>query len=528
MTLAQRRAIGRWLPIALVVLATGALYSWNLSSAPVYLGGDEARFGSQAHAIASSGRDLSGRFMPLLIRIEDLVWWYQPTLFYLIAITLKFLPLAEGTIRIPTVLIAILDVWLLAAVIRKLLPDRGLPVIGAAMLAMTPAHFIFARQARDFICVLPFVLGWLWCLLTFLATNRAAIAVLAGAILGVGVYTHIAAWLFMPLYALLTVVVLAFERKKLAAVIGFGLGILVPLLPLLIWVQSHPGVIRTILTGYRVYDARQESTVGSVKALLAYDSVQERVSVYWDSFNPAYLFFSGGSNLTTATRQAGVFPVAFAVLLIVGVYELWRRRRSPGALLLLVGLATAPLGLVLVDDRYAIQRELVVIPFGVLVATFGVAFLFQSRARVVVGAALLLLATIPIQFVIFHRDYLTAYQARSAHWFDPSDFRDVAQYLLGTAASSGAPAIYVSNTVDDAVPRWRFYLAKHGREDLWRRTQFFSRENLDVGRVPPGGLLVLYPNDPQVAELTGPGGCCSVAHRVSAVGGSESAIILVR
>src|SRR5258705_12205272 len=110
MMAATRRSIQRWLPVALVVLAAGATYVWKLSSARVYLGGDEARFGAQAHSIASSGRDLSGRFMPLFIRIEDLSWWYQPTLFYLIAMTLMFLPLAEVTIRIPTVAIGVLDV----------------------------------------------------------------------------------------------------------------------------------------------------------------------------------------------------------------------------------------------------------------------------------------------------------------------------------------------------------------------------------------------------------------------------------
>ena len=36
----------------------------------------------------------------------------------------------------------------------------------AVMLALTPAHFILSRGARDFICVLPFVLAWLWCVLT--------------------------------------------------------------------------------------------------------------------------------------------------------------------------------------------------------------------------------------------------------------------------------------------------------------------------------------------------------------------------
>ena len=48
-------------------------------------------------------------------------------------------------------------------------------------------------------------------------------------------------------------------------------------------------------------------------------NVVERVSVYWDYFNPAYLFFSGGSNLSTATRKVGVFLLPVSVFLACGL-----------------------------------------------------------------------------------------------------------------------------------------------------------------------------------------------------------------
>ena len=139
-----------------------------------------------------------------------------------------------------------------------------------------------------------------------------------------------------------------------------------------------------------------------------------------------------------------------------------------------------------------------------------------------------MLASIPLQFAVFYRDYLTDYQVRSAFWFDSTDFRDVSEYLISTASTRQVPAVYIRNTLDDAIPRWRFYVATHGREDLWPRTRFFSKEDLDVGSVPSGSLLVIDPRDPYLPELIGAGGCCTVAHRVTHVGGAESAIILVR
>ena len=528
MTRTRTRSAVAWWPMALILPLAGVLYFWRISNAPIYLGGDEARFGVHAYSIASSGRDLDGRFMPLFIRLDELDWWYQPTLFYLIAGALKFLPLTEGAIRIPTVVVGLLDILLIYAVLNKLLPGRRYATLGAVMLALTPAHFIFAREARDFICVLPFVLGWLWCYLTFMEADRIGVAALAGAVLGVGIYSHIAAWIFLPLYVLLTWIAIVLERKKRQLALAVGVGFLLPLLPLFVWLRSHPGMVGSILGGYHVYDARHLSPLQGAREFLNYNNIQERISVYWDYFNPAYLFFAGGSNLAVATRRAGVFPIALAVFMTFGIYDLWAKRRSQVALVLLAGLAAAPLGATLVDDRYAIQRELVVVPFGVLVGTFGVAFLLRHRAPSVRAASVALLLSVPVQFAYFYRDYLTDYQLRSASWFDPADFRDVAEYLIAEASARDVPAVYISNAVDDAIPRWRFYLAKHRQGDLWPRTHFFSRENLDVGGIPAGSLAVLYPNDPQLADLVGPGKCCSITHRVKDVAGSESVVILVK
>jgi 4-amino-4-deoxy-L-arabinose transferase-like glycosyltransferase len=510
-----------WLPIALVLIAAGVLYFWQLSSAPVYLGGEEARFGIHAHAIATTGRDLNGRFLPLFIRLDELARWYQPALFYLIAATLKVWTLSELAVRIPTAAIGVLDVLLIAAVARKLWPGQWYPVIGAILLALTPAHFILSRGARDFICVLPFVLAWLWCLLTFVENGHASMAFAAGAVLGVGVYTHIAAWVFMPMYVLVTWIVIAHARLNRRLALAVAIGFLLALLPLFAWVRTDPGVLGSTLRFYSVYDPEKPS-------LLTSNSIVERLSVYWDYFNPSYLFFAGGSNLTVCTRRAGVFPLAFAVLLPVGIYALWTNRGSAARLVLLAGLLTAPLGATLVNDRTAIQREIVVIPFGVLAAVAGAHFLFRHRSSFARTAAAVLVASVPLQFAVFFHDYLTDYQIRSAYWFDPGDFRDVADYLITTASSRDVPAVYVSNAVDEAAPRWRFFLTTHGRTDLWPRTRFFSRENLDVASVPAGSLLVLYPFEPQLADLVGPDKCCRIVHRVTAIGGAESAVILAK
>jgi Dolichyl-phosphate-mannose-protein mannosyltransferase len=534
MTNSSGAAGASWRAAVPVVLLAAVLYVRALGDVPAYLGGDEARFAIAAHSIAVSGRDGNGERMPLLFHMTDSAEeqstrWYQPVLFYLIALVLKARPLTEASVRIPTIVIGILDVFLMYVVARLLFHDTFYSVLAAVMLAFAPAHLIFSRQALDYICPLPFVLGWLACLVAWLENGSVWLAVSAGALLGIGFYSYIAAWVMMPLYLLLTWIALIGSRRPRPAVttasVAVGLAFAVPLLLLVPWLSSHPEMLADTIGRYKVYEARQLSPLQGVKDFLNYNNVQERISVYWDYFNPAYLFFSGGSNLTHATRRAGVFLLPVSVLLVCGIVDLCRRPRSAISVVLLAGLALAPLPATLVDERYAVQRELFVLVFAVLISVFGVAFLLRRpRSPVRLLVTVLLLLALPVQYAYFYRDYFTDYRVRSAFWFDPVDFRDVADHLIASA-SSDPPLVYLSRDLDDVAPRWRFYLARHGRDDLMTHTRYFAAHDFDVSRVPAGSLLVLYANDPRVAALVGTS-TCSIAKAIVNVAGATAAVIL--
>jgi hypothetical protein len=219
-----------------------------------------------------------------------------------------------------------------------------------------------------------------------------------------------------------------------------------------------------------------------------------------------------------------VFLLPVSLILLAGIYDLWRRR-SAIDVILLAGLVLAPVPAVLVDERYAVQRELFVLPFGVLVAVFGVSFLLRQRQLLVRLATVLLLLAMPIQYAYFHRDYFNGYRIRSASWFDPVNFRDVAEYLITNAASADTPAVYLSRELDDGAARWGFYLMKHGRQDLSQRTTYFSTHDLDLHGVPAGSLIVLYANDPKLDGLLG-AEKCSIAKIVTDAAGGKSAVIL--
>ena len=522
-----------WWPVVPVLCVAGILYFHAFGDAPAYLGGDEARFATEAASIAASGRDLNGDRLPLFVHMADSIAandgstrWYQPVLFYLIALDLEFLPLSEASIRIPTALVGLLDVLLIYVVARRLFHSASYGALAAIVLALSPAHLIFSRQALDYICPLPFALGWLVCLTAYLDNRQVWLSLVGGLLLGIGLYSYIAAWILMPACLLLTWLVQVGRRPRAwRAAMAAGVGFALPLAVLLPWLWAHPEMLRDTIGRYHVYDVRHLSPLQGVKDFLNYNNVQERISVYWDYFNPAYLFFAGGSSLTTATRRAGVFLVPVAVFLLAGLYDLWQRRREPISIVMLAGLLLSPLPATLVDERYAVQRSLLVLPFGVLIAVFGVARLLHQPRRAIKLATVVLLLAMPIQYGYFYRDYFTDYRTRSAWWFDPIDFRDVATYLIANESGSQRPALYLSQDLDDVAPRWRFYMAKYGREDLAARTRYFTAAGFDTSQVPAGSLIVFYANDPHLPAFLGPGNC-TIATQVTDVAGGKSAVVL--
>ena len=508
------------------ILSLAALISFRgLGTTPMYLGGDEAHFGVHARSIAATGRDLDGRLLPLFVNLADpqgdpkssaAVRWYQPTLFYLTTLVLWILPLSETSVRIPAACIGVLNALLLYAVARRLFSNPWQPVLAALALVLSPAHAIMSRQATDYICSLPFVLGWLWCLLVSVETGSVWLSFAAGLLLGLGFYSYLAAWVLTPLFLLLTWVAQRqsarpWARLALAASLGFAL----PILPLGPWLWTHPRMLSDTLGRYHA------------RPFLHFSYIQDTISVYWDYFNPAFLFITGGLSLTTATGRSGVFLVPLAILIPAGIYDLLKRRgmAATTTALLLGGLAMAPIPAALAGERYMVQRALVLIPFGALIAACGAALLWRQPGRTARFVVIACLAAMPLQFAYFQHDYFGRYRDRSAALFDPSNFRELAQFLISSDTTAHVPAVYLSRYLDDGSARWRFYLTTSHREDLLARTRYFDGDGLDLGDAPSGSLMEIYADEHKLADLVATGRWSAVK-TVTDQGGDVASVVL--
>lgn len=556
------KRLARFVVPAAIAAVTLFVYAWRLGSAPRHLHYDEIFFALQGHSIATTGHDMNGRSWPLYFQLDATFNWYQPLAVYFTALWLKLLPVTDAAIRFPTVVVGVVDSVLMYFVGLRIFRRTDLAVAASAILATSPAHFIQSRVAMDYVYPLPFVLCWLVCFLIFLERQNPVWLFAATSSLGIGCFSYIASVVMMPVYLICTAGVLLFQRRSLSLTVIAVAGFVIPLIVAAPLFLRTPDAYSGLMKKYWPMTAGRTTLnpFQAARETVNYTSLTERVSLYYDFFNPAYLFLAGGTNLTNSTRRAGVFLYSLAFLLPLGAYTAIRRR-SVIDVVLLIGFMTAPLAAITIDEPYTIDREMEVVVFGAILAVYGIeacarakvdrtmasfvtvvavvatavsggyglfagvmrghlsasAIVATASGLAVIGVAqatirlgdgrpllLCLLLAIALQFVVFLRDYTTDYSSRAAAWFG-GNIRGAVLSLIALDDRDGGPAVYISADIPYISSFWRWYLIGNRRLDLSQRTSFFDREQFSRLTMPQGSLVLGAANDDVLAtaERTG-------------------------
>lgn len=502
---------GRALVGVLLALGTFAFYAWRIGEAPIYASPDEMIIAINAQQLATSGRDLDGTLLPLYFRAQSpgdgREGWFMPMVFYGIALVLQIAPLSVSSIRMGSVLVGVADVVLMFLVAEALFRRRTLSVFAAVALALTPAHVILSRYALDYLYPVPFVLGWLLCLATYLETGRRRWLFGSGLCLGCGFYSYIAAVVMMPLYVVMTALVLWRHGAARSRYAVMAAGFAAPVLAAFVWLARHPNALASTFERYELYDPSRATPLRAVRAFMSFTHVNEMVDRFWSFFNPSFLFLTGDRQMMFSTRLAGVFLVPIAVFLIAGIRRVILGSTGALAPIVLLGFVTAPLAAVIVPEPTSIGRAVALMPFTILLATIGLQDLWpadgisfprpvlpQRAARLI---AMALLVLMPLQFAMFARDYFGDYRERSAPWLG-GNFHAALDALSARAEQRRAPAVYIATLrstsgIHDIRNRWfgaywQFCLTMRGRQDLLTKTVRWDGQS--VAGMPAGTVAL--------------------------------------
>jgi len=502
----------------LAAVLTAILYIPGLAVSPPHLLHDEIRTALQAKSLADTGRDLNGRMFAVYFPEAGYSVGRDPVCIYATAAVLAVLPLSETAIRLPSAIVGGLTVGLLFLVGWRIFGRGSTAWLVAAMLALTPTYFIHSRLGFSVIYPVPFTVLWLLALHAYLSSPRPVRAAIVGATLGLGVYSYLAAMLMMPLYLAITAVVLAVRREWRNVGLAVG-AFAVVLIPVALWQFAQPNRYPDLLTAYRLFERPTGPSPPILDAMAAF--ARERIDVYWDTFNPSRLFFSGESSLQISTREVGSFLIAMAPLLALGVVSLLRERRSAWGGVLLAGFLTAPLPAVIMAD-VEIRRWLVVTPFAALIAGYGVERLLQGSrpARV---CCFVLLALMPLQFAAFARDYFGPYRERASFWFG-GNIRAALETTIDDVEGMASPTVYINTDIPWVDVYWRFYTIARERRRLTGTARFVRFESEPPPR-PEAGAIAVIPaqNDAAASALERAGWIAR--HRIADLDGKPSIVI---
>ncbi len=530
-----------------IALGTLILYSWKLDVVPAFLKYEEVFFALESHAIATSLHDTNGRLFPMFFQVYENAW-YQPLLVYWGALFQLLLGLSDVTVRLPTAVVAAIDVALIYFIGLRLFRERRWALLAAALLATTPPHFILGRVAMDYLYPVPFALGWYLALLVYLESQSWRALAIGSMLLGVGFFSYIAATGLMPGLMLFTVAAMYLRgqrswRHYVAAIVPFvvitGFGV---------WLALQiPEYVQATLNRYGPGSAGVGDPLQRLRELFNHTNLSARAGLFSEFFNWGYLFFSGGSNPVDSTRTVGVFLLPLAILMAAGLYAVIRRPTIEGwAVLFVFVYAVVPA--VTIMERYTVDRHLAGLPFGVLLAVFGARLLRShpqkySLTRAVTpiaaaGAALavlyagytlstrgqlsgspvpLLVASVVLyasarwsdrfrtwapvvvtlllltaaQFTYFLTDYFGDYRLRSAPHF-ASNLRGAIEEVLRHSPPGDQRLIAVSNEIPFADYYVRLYSVQHGRADFPRRVRYVA---LSSAAGDDGAFLFVTGND---------------------------------
>jgi 4-amino-4-deoxy-L-arabinose transferase-like glycosyltransferase len=401
----------------IAVLALG-LRVWKLDEVPPGFYIDESSVGANAWSMAVTGHDLYGTDHPVLFRcLND---WKHPLTVYGATASVRVLGPTRFAVRLEAAVFGALAVLCCGLFAFELAREEPTAIAAALVLAVTPWHVHMSRLAwgGPEAFTFPILLAlWLWLLARRLRSPR--LVALAGAALGLELYTYAPAKLLTPAFLAVVLAVEVADARVQARlrkrVVDHDESMPRPVV--LLEPGPPPNLPEPAFTRRHAWLALAAFALVALPMVVVqaqhFDEIQKRfqllsvwnqsspieaaVKSYFEHLSFDFLFLHGDANPRHAVHGWGELLLATAPFCVFGA---WRsiRRREVGDLVLLAGVLLYPLGACLTYEGIPhASRALLGAPVFALLAASGLTFVLERaggrgvRAAVAVVSGALLL-----------------------------------------------------------------------------------------------------------------------------------------
>lgn len=367
-----------------IIIVAAFLRMFVLSNVPPSASLDEASIGWNAYSILQTGKDEYGTSFPLLLRAYD---DYRPALYvYLVAPFVKIFGLNILSVRLPSVILSVLAVYVTYFLVKelfgkqKILNSEHLAIVSSFLLAISPWHIYISRLGHEVNIAFSF---FLFAVFFFL---RRRIYLSAFFFL-LSFISYQSEKIFIPIilvgiFLIFKDEILSIKRKIIIAAV-FSLIIIIPFLKASL---SSDAFLR--FKGTNIFDSnksrfieqsyllqkadREGDLIGKIIYNRRFLGLQIVSEAYLSHFNPVWLF-TNASGDRHKIPQLGLLYLWTLPFILIGIYILFSRGFDPKIkLLLFLWFLSAPLSSSITTDSPHALRSLTFLPTWEIFASIGV------------------------------------------------------------------------------------------------------------------------------------------------------------
>ncbi len=479
--------------LVFLLIFGGFLRIYKIGSNPPHLTADEASLGYNAFSILKTGRDEYGEILPIIFKsFGD----YKPGLYVYLTIPFVFIfGMNEFSVRLPSALTGVLSIFLVYLILKEFFGRDRKALFGAFLLTINPWLINFSRAAWEVNVALGLTLIAIYFFLLSFRKNKYL--VLSSLFFAFSLLCYQGAKLSSGIVVLILALVyrrelLKIERKFLAA--SIILGVIVSLPIIISFFQGKTGR----LTVFSVFsyprpdeylnEFLSESGVkkGSLPYYLyyseGYNFLRGVMGRYFNHFSGRFLFFDGDwQNLKHSTPNAGVMLFSDLILVLVGVYFLFREKITKPVFFILFWLLLSPLPSALSRDQvHAVRALNMAVPL-VFVAGFGLDWIFEKSRIMFVLVSLSIVLSL-----IYYLDSLFIHQPVHHAKYWEYGYREIVKAV--TPVMNDYEDIVVQQSYSQPYIYFLFYWASGLKEDFDPRdyqglNRSVGSNYLDVGLV---------------------------------------------
>lgn len=422
--------------IILLIAATVALlgfFSYKLIQVPSGITGDEAAFGYNAILLSRTLHDENGRKLPVFVLSLNGTDWRQPVTQYFITAYFKIFGPSLFNLRFTSVLIAVVSIWLIYFLGKKVVGSNIGGTAASIFLATTPIFMMQSHLGLDNIYPIPFVIVWLIGLYQYKKTNKKYWLIISSFGLGFGFYAYKAMRIFIPVWVFLSLLFIAEEflvkrslrnfKKVFQPILFFAISFLpfIIIIPLLEFLYAG-----AVLNNEH----------------LIFPGIYNFTFPYLSNFDPSFLFIKGDDLLFHSTGIHGMYLLASLPFFIAGLFSSWKRNSFWK--LIIISFFLGPILFGFLGSVHRASRLLAEIPLYSLICTFGFLTLWTKKAKFVV---LLLIGFFLLNYFDFLHYYLWQYADTTRNLFNCFSCSDNAYRFLKDEAAKENKTPYVDEVL---------------------------------------------------------------------------------